>query len=717
MDPLRLQSFIEKAEDELARIRGSLLLFAQERPSIGELSQLGRGMGLVKSKADEIGLLEIAHLAGECTASLGHLTSVDCLDLEAQVNRSLDIISRIEANLLQIPLRSDAFIADVNELVEASFNHLKNEQSDEQLVVPEVEATDEDFDIDDETLEIFRSEAEGLLANISTNLTTLASAPDDHNALWEIRRNAHTFKGAAGIIGFREASTLAHRVEDLLDKMVDSRCGADGRVLDLLSASAGRLSDMTTGKYIVEDPETALTLSDDFDRLLASLPAQSSQTKTSARLPQSINGKGKNLNHSSGEHTDAVAPALTSIVRVSLDRLDDLLRVSQGILANRLALEERYAELKDIADSPHNDLLIAFESLINAQHCLADEMQQKLQRIRMVRFGTLEMRLNRAVHITCLEEGKKAAVVIENADLEVDTQVLDALIEPLLHLLKNAVVHGIEPPETRRLLGKQEKGEICISVNTDGNHVILSVEDNGRGISGPKIIEKALASGIIDQQFATAIDEETVYSLIFQRGLTTADSLNLNAGRGVGMSIVKESVESRGGTVGIESELQNGTKFTIRMPLTLPTSRAQNSTPEVVEIANTSTGQPLVLIVEDSPSVRRMTAKIAEEAGLNAITAVDGAEALELLLSGAFEPDLILSDVEMPNMDGWEFLEYVKADTNLGHIPVVMVTSLNSDEYRQKASSLGAADYLVKPFGVKELDRVCENLLKEVAVV
>ena len=298
---------------------------------------------------------------------------------------------------------------------------------------------------------------------------------------------------------------------------------------------------------------------------------------------------------------------------------------------------------------------------------------------------------------------------LENPDLEIDTQVIDALIEPLLHLIKNAVVHGIEPDETRRLLGKPEKGRICIAVNADETDVCLSVEDDGRGISGSKLIEKAIANDIVDSQQASVMDEQSVVNLIFSRGLTTSDSLTMNAGRGVGMSIVKESVESRGGSVGVESEQQKGTKFTIRLPLTLPKPEAEPDEP--VDASNADLA-PLILIVDDSQSIRRMTAKIVEDAGFRTITAENGAEALELLLSGEWEPDLILSDVEMPIVDGWEFLEYVKTDDNFGHIPVVMVTSLSSDEYRRKATDLGASDYLVKPFSLAELDRVLENLGK-----
>ena len=518
-----------------------------------------------------------------------------------------------------------------------------------------------------------------------------------------------------GIIGFREASNLSHRIEDLLDKMVESRCGADGRVIELLTISTARLDDMAAGKNINDDPKIAAALYAAFDNLIASVPAGGEIVTSDQKSHLTV----VNGHNSAKDRVGAVVSISAPVVRVSLDRLDDLLTVSRRLLVNRSALAEAFDSLRNnppVFDS--NDPLRKLDSLIETQQRLSDQMLQKLLRIRMVRFGTLEMRLNRAVHVTCQEESKKAFVVIENPDVEIDTQVIDALIEPLLHLLKNAIVHGIEPPETRRLLGKSEKGRICIAVSSDQNDIYLSVEDDGRGISASKLVEKAVAGGIISLETAASADERFIHNLIFYRGLTTADSLNLNAGRGIGMSIVKESVEGRGGSVTVESEQQSGTKFTIRMPLTLPKPADLYPESETIEMDPSPVvdAAPLVLIVDDSQSIRRMTAKIVEDAGCRAITAVDGADALELLLSGAWKPDLILSDVEMPTMDGWAFLEYVKTDDNFGHIPVVMVTSLDSREFRQKALGLGASDYLVKPFKLAELDRVLESLGKLSAV-
>ena len=178
------------------------------------------------------------------------------------------------------------------------------------------------------------------------------------------------------------------------------------------------------------------------------------------------------------------------------------------------------------------------------------------------------------------------------------------------------------------------------------------------------------------------------------------------------MSIVKEAIERRDGKVIVRSEPQRGTTFMIMMPIH---SHAQSEEPQPALDSNAPKAAlaPLVLIVDDSPSIRRQSTKLVEQAGLRVITANNGADALELLLNGDWEPDLILSDVEMPQIDGWGFLEYVKTDDNFGHFPVVMITSLDAEHHRQRAMELGASDYLIKPLKENDLARVIQNLIPQ----
>jgi CheY-like chemotaxis protein len=340
--------------------------------------------------------------------------------------------------------------------------------------------------------------------------------------------------------------------------------------------------------------------------------------------------------------------------------------------------------------------------LLDEQLELARSVRRGLEQVRLVRFGVLQMRLNRAVTVTCQDEDKMAKVFLTDPDAEVDTLVIDALIEPLLHLLKNAVVHGIERPESRRLLGKPEEGCIRVGLESTSDGIRIVVEDDGRGISTSSLIDKAIAVGLIEGSARHGLSDEEAFQLIFERGLTTSENITLNAGRGVGMCIVKESIEGRGGMIYVASEPQQGTRFTI----TLPHLAVAESTSGLSKPDNT----PLILIVDDSNSIRLVTSRMVETLNCRSVTAEDGAQALELLRSGSVKPDLILSDVEMPVMNGWQFLEELKSDASLGNIPVVMVTSLSDDASQQRAAELGADDYVVKPLELQGFERVLRTL-------
>lgn len=685
MDREKIQTFIHSAAAELASVRSSLLIIAQTGDA-ADLTTARRNLARLNREAISLSLPAVAELCAECDSSLSMLSgSAQCKP--SDVYPILDLVARIEAAVFKIPISSDESAEDISQFVDATFEGITEHKNSTTEI--------EEFEIDEETLEVFREEADELLANIGKNLETLLRSPADQNALWEIRRNAHTFKGAAGIVGLKDASVIAHRMEDLLDKLVEFRLEAAGPALDLLVSSADELRSITAAK----DRNTSSSLDQLYKRAMdwiATPTGLEKNSQSSDQLP------GHKIAEDRG---DIVRTTTTPIVRVSLDRLDELIKLSRSLLFNRSALAERFDALS-LNGNADKESLQKFESLIATQRELTDEIQAKILKIRMVRFGTLETRLSRAVNVTCIDEGKKAFIDLYNGEVEIDTLIIDALIEPLLHLLKNAVVHGIEPPDTRRLIGKPERGRISVRVEADEEALVLTVADDGAGISIPKLIEKAVAAGTIDDASAAQLSDRDALKLVFDRGLTTVDKLDMNAGRGIGMSIVKEGVESRGGSVLVESQPQIGTTFTILLPL-IAKSETPAPQPEPDAIAELP---PLVLIVDDSASVRRHTTKLVEGAGLRVITANNGAEALELLLNGEWEPDLILSDVEMPQIDGWEFLEYVKTDDNFGHIPVIMVTSLDGEDHCKRAFALGADDFVVKPFDIDDLERVVGKL-------
>lgn len=686
IDAAELQKFCTYAGAEVAAIRRGVLFFVQDANT--DLRFAIRALDDLKLSARRVGRADIEQL---CTRAENAL--VDALKTgtgpDPHLNRALDLLAEIEAVLLESEFCDDDSFPDISVFIDQTFKKLTEERSSVEIGAGSEEQ--DDFEIDEETLEIFRDEANDLLENISINIDKLSANADDRDALWNIRRSAHTFKGAAGIVGLRKASELAHRIEDLLDELAEDQHKIDRSVIDLLTAATSGLNALTAGPPESQNADIT-AIYNDFDRLISNISVKArKQTQTSNEIVVT------------SDHNDLVKPMPAPVVRVALPRLDELLMVSRELDKNESALAAAFGNISLVSSRDENcgEFLKNVGSLLEVQHCLVREMQDKLLRIRMVRFGILTTRLNRAVHVTCQEENKKASVVIENEDVEIDTQIVDLLVEPLLHLLRNAVVHGIESPETRRLIGKAEQGQICISVDNRGDAVIVSVRDDGRGVSAEKLKEKAISLGALSSEAALSTANDDALNLMFLRGVTTSGTLSMNAGRGVGMSIVKESIESGGGRISILSEPQRGTTFTITMPLASTNQSSDPSASPGTMSFDTTTRSKLqmnVLVVDDSPGMRQMITKIIEKAGCHAISASHGLDALEKLEQLDGLPDIILTDLEMPGLNGYELIEAIKKNKALQDVPVVMITSRTDPDYRRKAFELGADEFITKPF-------------------
>lgn len=938
MDAELTQAFIEEVESYLPTMRGGILLCVQTGEAHGELETAVRQAHTIKGAAMMIGFTDIGETAETLEKQLRKIFENKETLTEEISRQLLDKLAQIESLMMKVRMDAEEFSFDFNDFVETSFDNLQintlkeSGQSSEEIIADEDSFTDswgaDDFEIDDEMLEVFALEAEDLLKNINTNLEILAKQPSNREALMEIRRSAHTFKGSAGIVGLKQPSQLAHRVEDLLDYLAENEIESNEKIFNILIASTDCLSAMTAGEDSDRLTKQIARVYVDFDTIIASLNGKNAEEEKKISAVAAVE-----IPKDEKPRTDdqKLLPHPKSIVRVSLERLDDLVRIVSDLVISRSVFEQRIGELDRQIEELHNSTrrlqrstnkleidfeadalslstskfqvpnqsfrpgfatnqssLAEFDSLefdrytefhqttreliettndtsaINAaldtlrgnldtlftgQSRLIEEMQDKLLRIRMVKFDSLSARLHRTVRVTCDEEYKQADLIIEGEHQEIDTQILDSLIEPLLHLLRNAVGHGIEPPDTRRLLGKSERGTIKLRVASEGTHIVLTVTDDGRGISASGLREKAVKSGFISREQAELLNEDETFELVFLQGLTTAEKLSQVSGRGVGLNAVKAAVERQQGTISIASESQKGTTFTLRLPMALAVTRAllvkvneqkfafplklvkqvtevsaeafekakvdkflqfgvikykishlnellglhtlsahngENvtllllDTPEnpcalmvdkiikPEELVVKPLGAPLqnmaemlgaailgdgsivpvldltyllkrkisgfknkpltsteiitetkvkevrkdlkIMIVDDSPSVRHLTSKVVKNAGFNALIAKDGLEAFETLQAMSELPDIILTDVEMPRMDGYELLASLKKHELLRNIPVIMITSRAGEKHRQKAFELGVSEYLTKPFDDAKLVETIKNL-------
>jgi chemosensory pili system protein ChpA (sensor histidine kinase/response regulator) len=509
---------------------------------------------------------------------------------------------------------------------------------------------------------------------------------------------------------------------------------------------------------------------------------------------------------------------------LELDRYSSIQQFSRALAESASDV----ASLQQLLES----LVAEAQNQLQQQSRTVTELQNGLMRTRMVALQRHVQRLARIVRQAASDSGKQAELIVEGAAGELDRQVLERMLPPFEHLLRNAVVHGIETPEERRNGGKSPTGHIYLQLQREGAEVIVEIRDDGKGMDLAAIRAKGLAMGLIHPD--QTLSDEDVMQLVLEPGFSTASALTQQAGRGVGMDVVATEIKKLGGALHMESKAGEGTRFTIRLPLTLAVShalvvrtgdeyyalplptiegvvrlprdevaahlRSESTTftygahkyrlqplahyvgmeasplPEtdaaipvvLVRAGEHSTGlvadeligsreivvksagpqissirgisgatilsdgrvviildivalvraewrgraAPLVtreredrrtfaLVVDDSITVRRVTQRLLERNGMRVLTARDGAEAIELLAEHV--PDIILLDIEMPRMDGYEVAAQVRADPRLRELPIIMITSRVGEKHRARAIELGVDDYLGKPYQESQL--------------
>jgi len=482
------------------------------------------------------------------------------------------------------------------------------------------------------------------------------------------------------------------------------------------------------------------------------------------------------------------------------------------------------------------------ESLLVQQSRVTAELQDGLMRTRMVPFDSHVPRLTRLVRQIGKEANKQVELAVEGASGELDRQVLEKMLPPFEHMLRNAVVHGIESAKQRQQANKSATGRITIRLHREGAEMVIDVADDGRGLDVDAIRRKAYELDMLKAD--TKVTDEEIMNLILTPGFTTASKVTQSAGRGVGMDVVANEVKKLGGSLLISSVTGQGTNFTVRLPFTLAITQAlivrtgeevfalplpsvegvariprgelenllSQSEPSfeygeqtykfrhlgmylggqaaklpeeeafvpvilvragehsaalltdemvasreivvksvgpqlssirgisgatilgdgrivlildiaalvrtgapVVEIKKAAPAptdeRPLALVVDDSITVRRVTERFLQRNGVRVVTAKDGLDAIAVIAD--HKPDIILLDIEMPRMDGYEFASHVRNDARVSDVPIIMVTSRVGDKHRARAIELGVNDYLGKPYQDAVLLDAMRRLLEE----
>ncbi|MDF2607705.1 MAG: chemotaxis protein CheA [Bacillales bacterium] len=270
-------------------------------------------------------------------------------------------------------------------------------------------------------------------------------------------------------------------------------------------------------------------------------------------------------------------------IRVNIERLDILMNLFEELVIDRGRLEQISKDLNN------TELVETVERMSR----ISGDLQNIILNMRMVPVDTVFNRFPRMVRQLAKDLGKKIELDIVGAETELDRTVIDEIGDPLVHLIRNALDHGVESPEVRKAAGKNETGQVTLRAYHSGNHVFIEIQDDGAGINKEKVLKKAITKGVITEQSAALMTDKQIFDLIFASGLSTADKISDVSGRGVGLDVVKNTIESLGGSVSIDSELGKGSLFLVQLPLTLSIISVM-----LVEIEKEKFAIPLSSIIE-----------------------------------------------------------------------------------------------------------------------
>ncbi len=426
----------------------------------------------------------------------------------------------------------------------------------------------------------FLEEAEQMLSGCEQSFLLLEGAPDDSSIIDKIFRLAHSFKGSAGVAGFEDLSSFAHHLESLLEKIKSGRHKVDKATVNLLLRANDELNSMVCSlradlnrRFTIEPfiadiqavlnstqmaaqaavaDEPQISLSHDAEKSADSgfhLFADSSPTPAPASKPPV-----------SGKDSPPASPntvALDESIRVNLRRIDELVNdVGELVILQTVLYEHRHLVPSDL-----------LQKTISHLEKITRKIQDSSMSLRMVPLSQTFQKMQRIVRDTSQLLDKKMRLKTFGDDTEIDKTVLDLLSDPLVHLVRNAVDHGIESAADREASGKPAEGTVTLKAYHLGEHIVVEISDDGRGLDKDKLISKAERLGLINP--GSVRTEQEAYQLIFKSGFSTKEAVTSISGRGVGMDVVKTNVEQIHGRIEVESTLGKGSCFRILLPLTL----------------------------------------------------------------------------------------------------------------------------------------------------
>jgi two-component system chemotaxis sensor kinase CheA len=675
-------------------------------------------------------------------------------------------------------------------------------------------------------VDIFIREAEEHLEVLRKGILSLEKEGLSEAQLNELMRSTHTLKGSANMVDLVELAGVAHRMEDLLKDLQSGEQEFSSELVDVLLVATDAI------EALMAQAQSAGGISVNVDSVVKALESGNlAEEEAQADVSPDYSGTERRTS-----------------IRASVERLDQLVNRMGEILLSQKAMSGRQQQMTDLLDqmdssmsrlqdTDDHSLKSLRSNMVNLINDFerdrlqlgyqAEDVYQRTMELRLLPLATATDDFERSLRNLARNLKKEVNFIVQGQDVELDRNMLDAIKPILLHVLNNAIDHGIEDPDTRVRLGKPKAGQITLQAQYEGSFIQVTVRDDGQGLDPAKIRSTAVKRGVLDAEAAAAMSDEAVIYLVFEPGFSTREFITDVSGRGVGLDVVKSNLDQVKGNLSLHSEIGVGTELVLRLPLSMaiftglmvecngetyifpqhyvaevlrvsPHDILEEMGREVVRLRDTSIplnslsqfleqeqtaqitrrltvlvlsfreqtmgllvdrtvglqevvvkdlgcqlksleffsgstllgdGTPAlivsvadmfaashgrqalqlrqsyekeqnkakrgrVLVVDDSITTRTMEKNILETNDYEVVVAVSGFDALDKLNAGRF--DLMVSDVEMPGMDGFELTKKVRQREDTRDLPVIIVSSLSSDEHRRQGMDAGAQAYIVK---------------------
>lgn len=616
-----IQEFIQESHDMIDQLEPTIIELGQSyqggRPDSETMNAIFRLFHSMKGSAGFLELDQISHVAHAAENLLDLIRSdkihmiPEHIDLLCQscdfANEALDYV---ESHFDDQGVADQA--AKITALLEEAI--VRAQAAEEGAAEsPEAEPAPEDgpaempeltMDITREMVEGFVVEADELLHHAEQGLVQWAGTLDDQDIIADLFRDLHSFKGNCGFFNYGDLERLSHQIETVMDS---AKSGADFSgvnpaekilplldllkegVADISQGGQGRIESLEENIKMLRDvlAEAGVPLDDHLDTMrLGELLVEKGVVESEA-VAQALEVQKKpvgeilvEMGKVTPEQIDttlqeqekvkvrkAVAQAKAKPVikrqeniRVDLDKLDSLINlIGELVISENMLIHNPDLDGLDLEN---------FNKAAQQMGKIIRDLQEMAMIIRMIPVSGLFRRMIRLVHDLSLKSGKKVDLQLTGEETEIDKTVIEIISDPLVHLLRNSLDHGLEPPDERGAAGKSEKGVLKLSARHEEGEVWIGVEDDGRGLNREKLLAKAIEKGLVEGDGSEMSDAE-VYNLIFTPGFSTAEKVTDISGRGVGMDVVKQNLEKIKGKIDVSSKLGMGTRVTLRIPLTL----------------------------------------------------------------------------------------------------------------------------------------------------